>query len=553
MKRNKRNRQKARLPTQPIMQQVGAQILRKIVNTGYSEGGASHKKSSMIGWTPARSSPQSDIDVNLPTLRARSADAVMNIPLASSAINTSRTHVVGSGLKLSPKPKYKLLGITSEQAKEWARTTKEEFDLWANSKFCDLLKKNNWYDLQDIAYQCYMIDGDSFAAFKYRTPLPGMPYSLRIQLFEASRICNPGMQSVLGSPWTVIVKNPDNGNRIINGVEVDNDGAVVAFWICNRYPYDPTNMQVPEWVRVEAFGKKTGQPNILQICHDERPEEYRGVPYLAPVLEVLKQVGRYTEAELTAAIIKSFFSVFFEESYASNGQFPLMESFGRRDKVTLDPHAFEVGPGTMNVLPPGYKVTTVDASRNLSTYEAFTNQLIKQIGATLEQPYEVLVKAFNSSYSASRAALLQAWAAFKIRRVWFVRDFCQPSYEKWLTEAVAIGRIKAPGFFTDPLKQKAWANADWYGPVMGSVDPVKEVEAAALKVKYGFSTREKETAEMTGTNLDENIETLAIEEQTMRDAGLTINSDVDTGKDGLLEEEKKQRREGVINNALLEF
>uniref|UniRef100_UPI002FD94A0D phage portal protein n=1 Tax=Anaerospora hongkongensis TaxID=244830 RepID=UPI002FD94A0D len=93
MSKKQRSRQKARLPTQTVEQQFGAQVLRKIVNTGYSEGGASYKKSSMIGWTPSRSSPQSDIDVNLPTLRARSADAVMNIPLASSAINTSRTNV----------------------------------------------------------------------------------------------------------------------------------------------------------------------------------------------------------------------------------------------------------------------------------------------------------------------------------------------------------------------------------------------------------------------------------------------------------------------------
>ncbi|WP_094607742.1 phage portal protein [Sporomusa silvacetica] len=521
---SRKRRQKARMPTSaPVTQQVGAQILRQIINTGYSESGASYRKGSLAAWRPIQSSPQSDIDVNLNTLRARSADAAMGLPLATSAINTSRTSVIGAGLRLSPKPKYKLLGITSKEAEEWGQIVKEEFDLWASSKFCDVLRKNNWYDMQDIAYQRYLIDGDSFAAFKYRVPVPGMPYSLRIQLFEASRICNPGVQSLLGaiSPWSVVVKNPDNGNRIINGVEVDDDGAVVAYWICNKYPYDPTNTQLPKWVRVEAFGKLTGQPNILQISHDERPEQYRGVPYLAPVLEVLKQVGRYTEAELTAAIIKSFFSVFFKESYAGTG-FPIEQALSQRDKVSLNPNDFELGSGTMNVLPPGYDVTSVDASRTLSTYEPFTNQLIKQIGAGLEQPYEVILKAFNSSYTASRAALLQAWAAYKIRRVWFSRDFNQPSYETWLGEAVAIRRIKAPGFFTNPLIRKAWCNAEWYGPVMGVLDPVKEVQASAARVQQGISTREKEAAEMTGTSWDENIERLAIEQERMQALGLPL-------------------------------
>ncbi|WP_425057628.1 hypothetical protein SCACP_21450 [Sporomusa carbonis] len=524
MKHKKRNRQKARLPTAPI-QPSGTVITRQIINTGYSEHGASYTKGSLAGWRPIRSSPQSDIDVNLSTLRARSADLVMSAPVASSAINTSRTNVIGAGLQLSPKPKYKLLGMTAAEAEEWAKAVKEEFELWATSKFCDALRKNNWYDMQDIAYICYMIDGDSFAVFKYRPPVPGMPYSLRIQLIEASRVCNPNVQSVFDaiSPYDMTVRNLDNGNRIINGVEVDDDGAVVAYWVCNRYPYDPTNMStLSQWQRVEAFGPLTGQPNILQICHDERPEQYRGVPYLAPVLEVIKQVGRYTDAELTAAIIKSFFSLFFKEQFVSNGQFPLQPVFGQHERIILDPNAFELGPATLNVLPPGYDVTSVDAQRSLSTFEPFTRELIKQVGATLEQPYEVLMKAFNSSYSASRAALLQAWAAFKTRRVWFSRDFCQPCYEIWLAESVAIGRIKAPGFFTDPLKRKAWSNAEWYGPVMGVLDPVKDAEGAALRVLYGFSTREKEAAEMTGTSWNENVERLAIEQQTMKSLEIPI-------------------------------
>lgn len=535
---------RARMPTPAPAQekQVGARITRQIRNTGYSTGAASYSKPGLAAWTPIRSSPQSDIDVNLNTLRARSADSVMNNPLASSAIGTSRTNVIGAGLRLSPKPKTGLVGMTAEQAKEWSRKVKTEFEIFASSKFCDITRKNNLYDLQDIAYQCYMIDGDSFATFQYRRPLPGMPYSLRLRVIEASRVCNPGVQSMSATlnPWMVTVHNPQNGNRIVNGVEIDDDGAVVAYWIASRYPYDPANTQeVPEWSRVEAFGAKTGAPNILQISHDTRPEQYRGVPELAPVLEVLKQIGRYTEAELTSAIIKSFFSVFIKEQMgaSTSGGFPLPEAYGEDEKVSVDPNAFELGSGTLNVLPPGYDVTSMDASRTLSTYEPFTKQLIQQIGAALDIPAEVLTKSFNSSYSASRAALLQAWAAFKMRRTWFARDFCQPVYEAWLTEAVAIGRIEAPGFFTDPLIKAAWCSAEWYGPVMGVLDPVKEVQGSALRVQYGYSTREKETAELTGQDWDENVERSAQELSRMKQLGLpaltaTVNKQEESQPEG---------------------
>lgn len=85
----------------------------------------------------------------------------------------------------------------------------------------------------------------------------------------------------------------------------------MAYWVANRVPFDLSDpAAVLKWQRVEAFGKLSGRPNILQISHEERPEQYRGVPILAPVIEVLKQVSRYTNAELTAAIIKSFYTLF---------------------------------------------------------------------------------------------------------------------------------------------------------------------------------------------------------------------------------------------------
>lgn len=531
-KKNRKIIPKNRHPT-PLTTAAGV----RIVNTGYSESGASLRKGSLKGWNPVRSSAKSDIDANASTLRGRSAGLFMGSPIARGAINTSRTNVIGAGLNLSAKCKFNILGISAAEAKAWNKKTMEEFDLWASSVHCDLYKKNNFYDMQDIIYTAYLIDGDSFALFNYRKSTPLNPYALRVQIFEASRVSNPNSSVSLyaSNPFSIMARNPENANRIINGVEIDQDGAVVAYWVSSRVPFDLTEANdLLKWQRVEAFGQRTGKPNILQICHDERPEQYRGAPYLAPVIEVLKQVSRYSEAELTSAVVKSFFSLFFIEGSAGGMGFngAINEAYDDDEKVSINPRDYELGAGTINILPPGYDVKTADASRTLSTFEPFTNQLIKQVGAAIEQPYEVLMKAFQSSYSASRAALLQAWAAFKIRRTWFARDFCQPVYETWLTEAIALGRIDAPGFFTDPLIRKAWCNAEWYGPVMGVLDPVKEAQGANLRIKSGYSTHEKETAEMTGTNWEDNIEQLELELATMRQKNINMNGDNKAGIKG---------------------
>ena len=496
-------------------------------NSGYSEGGASHNNKSLKGYNPRKLGYKADIGANLSTLRDRSADLAINTPVGTAAINTSTTHTVGAGLNVFPRPKFQILGISAEEARAWARKVRAEFDLWAESKDCDIYRKNNLYDMQSIAYQGYLTDGDSFAVFRRKPTTPDMPYTLRLQLIEGNRVSNPLTDStyVTGDPTGVEALNQDNGNRILNGIEIDTDGAIVAYWVSNQVPGEPITSVLTTWARVEAYGKRTSIPNVLQISNDTRPEQYRGVPYLAPVIETLKQVYRYTNAELTSAIIKSYFALFFTEAVTNSGSLNDMLADNGVDDPTepvVDVSEYNLGPGTLNALPKGVDVKSVDASNAQSTFEVFSTQLIKQVGAALNQPYEVLMKNFNSSYSASRAAMLQAWEEYKLRRKWFARDFCQPIYEIWLMEAVANGRIEAPGFFDDPLIRKAWCNADWFGPTMSILDPVKDMNGSTLRIKNGVSTREREAAEMTGTDLEENIAQLAFEKQLMEKYGMGL-------------------------------
>lgn len=512
------------LSPEKALKREAARRALTFLNSGYSESGASTRKKSMKGWRARSSSPQADIDLNLDTLRQRSRDLFMGGPLGRSPIVTSRTNVVGAGLKLKSRIDYEYLGMTREQADRWERNTEREFAVWAENRACDALRLNDFYELQSVLFISFLLNGDGWSVIKQADPKPYFPYSLRLHLIEADRVSTPGIPTGgYISAGMVQGKNPDNGNRIISGVEIDDAGAVVAYWIANRYYNDPANLtgEQIKWQRVEAFGARTGQPNVLQIMENERCEQYRGVPFLAPVLEHIKQVSRYTEAEITAAVINGFFTAFIEESgLSSTSDFTLAEAIPQDEKVDLDPNALELGAGTINVLPPGYKVEIADPKRPSSNFDAFVTAMCRHIGAALEIPYELLLKSFTASYSASRAALLEAWKAFRMRRTWFANDFCQPVYELWLSEAIARGRIIAPGYFNDPRVAKAWSQAEWHGPAPGQIDPVKEVNAAKLRVKNGFSTRERETIELTGGDFDRNIEQLQRENKLMQQAGL---------------------------------
>lgn len=269
-----------------------------------------------------------------------------------------------------------------------------------------------------------------------------------------------------------------------------------------------------------AFGAKTGRRNILHILQDfERPGQNRGVPVLAPVIESLKQLGRYTDAELVAVVVAGIFTVFIKSESPDT---PVGEAGIPHDELTdrADENSLEMAPGGVVGLAEGESVETADPGRPNTAFDGFVTAICRQIGAALELPYELLIKHFTASYSASRAALLEAWKMFRMRREWMIQTFCQPIYEEWLSEAIAKGRVYAPGFFYAPEVRAAWCGAQWYGPSQGQLDPLKEVKAAKIRVDEDFSTRERETAELTGANFENAIPIRAREEQQRRKNGL---------------------------------
>lgn len=509
---------------------------------GYSEAGASLTKRSLRSFTAQSGSPNEDIHWNNATLRQRGRMLYMSAPVATSAINTNRTKVVGTGLTLKSAVSREILGLSPEAAKNWQRKTEAEWKLWAGKKQnCDAIGMNTFLGLQQLTLLSWLQSGDVFALLKRTNPTPVNPYGLRIHLVEADRISTP-TEYAGGMGLLAITdgKNSATGNRIYDGVEIDNGGAVVAYHVRNTYPWQITTEET-RWERVAAYGEKTGLPNILHIMSSERPDQYRGVTYLAQIVEPLLQLRRYTESELMAALIQSFFTAWITTGTASD-EIPINE-VGAGDiagiptenpgssNLSHSPNEYEMGPGTVAHLEDGEDIKFGSPNIPAASFEAFTKTLCRLMGAALEIPCEVLLKEYNSSYSASRAALLEAWEAFKMRRKWLVDSFCQPVYEVWLAEAVARGRIQAPGFWEDPLVRNAWSSARWIGPVQGQLDPLKEANAAVITVNHGFKTHEQVTREMGGGDWEENVEQLARENTMLTAAGGGKTDSITPGED----------------------
>lgn len=494
---------------QAALKRVAARQKMQILNSGYGNYGASTTKKSLAGWFHGGGSHREDIEDNLATLRQRSRDLYMGVPIANGAIKTMRTNIVGRGLYLKPVIDREALGMTPEAAKALEKKIQREWKLWADSPDCDMERLDTFYELQQLAFINWLMSGDCLAVLPVKKRI-NQPYDLRVQLIEADRLSSPDNFDTLD-------------NKIIGGVEVDQSGEVVAYHISNHHPlsYGYTNIS---WQRVEAYGSITGRRNILHLMNRERIGQRRGVPFLAPVIEALKQLGRYTDAELVAAVVSGLFAVFIEKGDGSDGD-AIGSMIPEEEEVDADDDtSIELAPGAVIELNEGEKAHDTNPGRPNGNFGGFVEAICRQIGASLEIPYELLMKCFNSSYSASRGALEEAWKMFRMYRDWLSKDFCQPVYEEWLAEAVAKGRISAPGFFSDPVRHKAFCQAEWNGPARGMLNPVQEVSAAEKRVQNGFSTRSMETMEITGGDYYTNIEQLKHEEEKLKEVKEIANS-----------------------------
>ncbi|WP_404427295.1 phage portal protein [Ureibacillus chungkukjangi] len=476
-------------------------VLNSFDGQGYGRHAASSQKTSLKGWITSLASPLEDIERNIEKLRERSRDLYMGAPIASGALKTMTTNVIGSGLKLNSTIDYEFLNMTIEQADVWETTIEREFALWSESKNCDASRMADFDELQFLAFLSMLMSGDAFALLPYKKRA-GTPYQLTVQILEADRVCNPNLNAMFDT-------------KIVNGVEVDSTGEVTAYHVADKHPKSLHSFN-NSWQRIEKFGNKSGRPNILHLVRLERPEQRRGIPILAPVVDTLKQITRYSDAELMAAVISGMYTLFVtsESPEASEMGSPLSPN----DEIDFeddDDSDIQVGNGAVNFLREGEKIQESNPGRPNTAFDGFVTSMFRQIGVALEIPYEVLMKHFTSSYSASRGALLEAWKMFKTYRKFMARNFCQPIYEEFLAEAIATGRIYAPGFFSDPIIRKAYCSAEWNGPTQGQLDPLKEAQAAELRVQSGFSTRTREAMEMTGTSYFEN-HALRIREESVR-------------------------------------
>lgn len=468
------------------VQRLAARLQFEAMSGGYA--GASRSRDGLSGWKTTQGDADADLIVDLPLLRERSRDLSRNNTIGSAAKSTKITHVVGTGLKLNASVDREFLGLSDDEADAWEGDVERRWALWWSDVHSDIESGLTGPEHQSLAFSSVLDNGDHFILLT-RANRAGQVNPLALQHIEADRVCNENWKT--------------DTDRLIGGVEKDVSGAPVFYHVLKSHP-GRRYAKSAEWTKLRAFGETTGRPITLHMLDRLRAGQTRGVPHLAPVIEMIKQLGRYTDAEIDAAVKTAMFALVVQ---TETGEGLAGLNYGdwastRKDFYKDNPINAKGGSSLAVGLFPDDTFTAFDPNRPNAAAEPFLAAMFQQIGMALEIPYEVLINHFSSSWSASQAALMQMWRTVTTRRAWLARRMLQPIYSTWLSEEIAAGHIAAPGFFVDPMVRAAYCGAEWIGDAKGHINEQQQVGAAKDRVDAGFSTMKRETAALTGEDWD---------------------------------------------------
>lgn len=474
--------------------------------------GADQSDRTMLSWRPNAGSADADLLGDLATLMPRSRDLARNNGLAAGGIQTLKDNIIGSTLRISVMPDYRQLGWTREQAREWGNTVESEFRSWMDTTDCDAARTHTLLGQTLMMLSGVLMNGDALALPMW-LPRADSPWATRLMLIEADRLSTP----------------PHIGSRsnVRGGVEFDQYGAPVGYWIRRSHPGDQfgylgtPNYSPDDYEYIPAF-TEWGRRRVIHLHDKERTGQSRGKPLFSSVMREFHMAGKYATTELQAAVSNSLIAAFLESDLGTEAAGAL---FGDDPRSQWKQSVGEAGNvrrmqgGSIITLPVGAKMSPFVPGRPNAAFEAFMVSTLRHIAAGLNIPYELLLKDFSkTSYSSARASMLEAWRYFHGRRRWITDYWLRPVFELWLEEAINAGRIEAPDFYA---KRYAYTRCRFIFSGRGWVDPVKEAQAAQLRMQGGLSTMEMECAEQ-GLDWEEVAEQRAIEHARLKLLGLPI-------------------------------
>jgi len=327
------------------------------------------------------------------------------------------------------------------------------------------------------------------------------PIPLAIELIEADRLAT--------EKDTYKIHSKD-GNKIVRGVELDDLGKPLAYWIYPEHPNGPYATRVlPE--RIPA-------KDILHLYRMDRIGQTRGVSWFAPVMSWLRDLGVYVDNEIQASAVASCFGVAITTTgRAGSGLMPSTDS----ESTDINGNQFEyLEPAMVVRLQPGESVESINPGRPNSASEPWINLMLRGISVGTGLSYEVVSRNYSgTSYSSSRTSMLEDRRRFRRWQRYDVQHMCQPIWDRFCDQAATAGVDGFPSMSEILADRRAATAVEWQTPAWEWVDPQSEQSASDAALTSFQSTYQDELGQR-GKNWRNVFYQRAKEEKLKRQLGL---------------------------------
>ena len=429
------------------------------------------------GWRARNLSANSEIEVAGPILRARARDLVRNNPIAANGVQVLVSNLVGTGIR--PRAK-------TGNARRNARID----NLWTEfAAQCDFHGHTDFHGLTALAVR-QMVEGGDALVVQRMLPRSALGVPLQLEVKEADHLDEAKIETAA-----------TGGRRISQGIEYDNDGRRVAYWLHPEHPGDATRnlRQGYQSVRVPA-------DQVVHLFERQRAQD-RGVTWLAPILKSAREMDDWQLAELVRKKTEAcMVGVVLGDE----------EDGVLAPKITLadGSNAQQFAPGMIGYVS-GARDVKFNQPSSTGGVREWHGVHLHIMAAGLRVPYCVLTGDLSEANFSSSRVGLNEFRRFIEMTQWglIIPRFCQPVWDWFVQAAYLAGKIDVES-----------ASVEWSPPRFESVNPKQDAEADLIEVRAGFAT----TPQMIARRGYDPAEVIREQQEYLEQigaAGITVESD----------------------------
>ncbi len=320
------------------------------------------------------------------------------------------------------------------------------FDSWTD--ICDKTNRSNFYEMLDLLVETRFVDGESFIYLSYDRE------GLKLKIFEPEQL---------------------DESKGVNGLELDADGKVIAYWIYDNSMKEEFN----GYANLDS--KRVSADRILNFYRQERESQYRGVSEYARAIFDIKNMAAFmsTSIESMRARAGVAYAVKTESAPTSYGV----------NQEELQ----ELNGAMVHYLNVGESISALDAPTTPINFREFVTTGMRTLCVSRQVSYEFGFRDFSDvNFTSSRAGKIEDNKTIDAEQLLVKNKLIIPLLKELYRVSYLMG-------LTNTMEVP---NYSIIYPIREWVRPLEDLEYKLTLINQGLGTKESLSRQVTGESYE---------------------------------------------------